>query len=139
MRRRRWLWIVLPLLLVAAALAWGLTLHRDVPVSRARFESVHPGMSLEPVSARLGGPAGDYRTGEVDLDLSGGSPEFDNVMTAPEVLLGEVTYRHEWWQGDEGTAWVCFDEQGRVVTREFTPGSRVNRPWWQRLLALFGP
>jgi hypothetical protein len=44
-------------------------------------------------------------------------------MYAPDVLLGSRHLRHEWWQGDEGSLWICFDEDQseRVVATEFTP------------------
>ena len=71
-------------------------------------------------------------------DLSSGMPEFWNVMYSPEVLLGEVKYRHEWWQGDEGVAWVCFDKRDRVVTKEFTRGRPVKRSFFQRLRRWLG-
>jgi hypothetical protein len=124
-------------LLLAACLALWLA-ARPARVSRARFEAVRAGMTVEEVEAALGGPPGDYRTGEVKLDLSGGQPEFDNAMLAPEVLLGERHFRHEWWQGDEGNAWVCFDEDRRVVTKEFTPGERVASTPLDRLRRWLG-
>jgi hypothetical protein len=127
MRWRRLLHLVVPTLLL---LLFGMMLlvpTRPKPVNRAAFEGIKPGMTLAEVETLLGGPPGNYRSGEVDLDLSGGSPEFDNVMNAMEVLLGERKVRHEWWQGDAGNAWVCFDEADRVVTKEFTPGKRVRR------------
>jgi hypothetical protein len=84
MRTRRWLWLLLPLAL--GLLAWVLctALQREPPVSRARFDTLRPGMPLAEVLALLGGPPGDYRTGAVVVDVSGGMPEFDNVMLAPK-------------------------------------------------------
>jgi hypothetical protein len=49
-----------------------------------------------------------------------------------------MKFRHEWWQGDKGTAWVCFDEQDRVVTKEFTPGLPVNRSFLEMLRRRLG-
>jgi len=107
-------------------------------VSRSRFDSVAIGMKQDEVERILGGPPGDYRTGDVELDLSHGTPNFDNAMFAPEVLLHEVRVRHEWWEGDEGTAWVCFDEQGRVMTKEFTVGQRVSSSFLDRVCRFLG-
>jgi hypothetical protein len=109
------------------------------PINREGLGKIRAGMSLPEVEAVLGRPPGNYRTGEVDLDLSQQTGEFENVMFAPEVVLGKRHFRHEWWQGDEGNLWVCFDEQDRVVTKEFTPG--VCRPpdmfaWLRRWLGL---
>jgi hypothetical protein len=127
-RWRRLLPLVVPAVL---ALLFGLMLlllpAPPQHVSRADFDRIQAGMSLADVEVLLGGPPGDYRTVEVDLDVSGGSPEFHNVMSAPEVLLGKRRFRHEWWQGNSGNVWVCFDENDRVVTKEFTPGKPVRR------------
>jgi hypothetical protein len=59
-------------------------------------------------------------------------------MFAPEVSLGERHFRHEWWQGNEGTLWVCFDEQDRVATKEFTPGSARPPDYFARLRRWLG-
>lgn len=123
-RRCRFLLLVSVTLLLAGGLALWLFFPQS-RVTRAGFEALRVGMTMKDVERVLGGPPGDYRTGDVDLDLSRVQPEFDNVMFAPEVLLGERHFEHEWWQGDGGTVWVCFDEEGRVVTKEFTPGELV--------------
>ena len=70
----------------------------------------------------LGGPPGDYTTGDRELDLREPDWEFHSIMTAPPVILGEVRIRFEWWRGDDGSLWVCFDEQDRVVAKKLTPG-----------------
>jgi hypothetical protein len=114
-------------------LLWLLLPPLKSPVTRAAFERIRPGMTLAEVEEVLGGPPGHYETGEVDLDLSRGTGEFFNIHLSMEVLLGKRQFRHEWWKGDEGLAWVCFDEQGRVVTKEFTPGRRVPSSPWERV------
>jgi hypothetical protein len=98
---------------------WGTA--RRCRITRATAERIQPGMRLAEVETFLGGPAGDYRAAEVKLVFSR-HIEFDNVMNDPDVLQGSRHYRQKWWQGDEGTLWVCFDEENQVVAKEFTPG-----------------
>lgn len=71
-------------------------------------------MTMEELEAVLGGPPGDYRTGEVALDSRGGSGRYR--MDPP--------VRHEWWQGDDGNLSVSFDKQDRVVGYDYLHGSR---------------
>jgi hypothetical protein len=66
---------------------------------------------------------------DVRLDLD--SPEardhtemFDNVMFDIDVLLGRRHYRQEWWSGDNGTAWACFNDEGQVESWVFIPVRR---------------
>jgi hypothetical protein len=90
-------------------------------------------MSLAEVEKILGGPPGNYETGDVELEGTACFSGFFNMHTSMEVLLGKRHFLHEWWKGDEGLAWVCFDNEGRVLTKEFTPGRRVPEPPWDRL------
>jgi hypothetical protein len=136
-RRLTLLLAVLALVPLAFTLRWW-TQMAGVAVNRSKFDLIQVGMKLSDVEKLLGGPPGDYRTAEVELDLSVGTPQFDNVMFAPEVLTQKQRFRHEWWQGDEGTAWVCFDEQSNVVKKEFTPGERVSPSVIDKIRSLIG-
>jgi hypothetical protein len=110
-------------------------------INRASYERIKAGgMTFSEVQNLLGGPPGDYQTGEVELDLREPDRAFDNVMSAPEVLLGTRHLRHEWWQGDEGTLWVCFDEDDgdRAIVTTFTPGVPQDRGLLARLRRWLG-
>jgi hypothetical protein len=98
---------------------------RKSTVTRENYERIGLGMTLSEVEIILGGPPGDYRTGEVELEHREADGPFWDVQYDPDVLMGNRHPRHEWWQGDEGTAWVCFDEQNKVMTQDFTPGRLV--------------
>jgi hypothetical protein len=126
---RKCLLLMVPIL---ALLLTAFVLRPKHRVTRQNFEVIRAGMTLDKVETVLG-PPGDYRTAEVDLDLSKDDGEFFNVMNAPEVLLGERRFRHEWWRGNEGNIWVCFDEEDRVVAKSFIPGQAGTRLWLVRV------
>lgn len=129
MRRRLLvLFCVFALLVIGAGLAAVLfrPTHR---INRENCEQIEVGMMQQQVEALLGGPPGDYRTGEVALDLREVDDGFHSIMTSMEVLLGERRFRHEWWQGDKGTLWVCFDEDDRVIAKNLTPGRSTSTFW----------
>src|SRR5262249_25067880 len=107
MTRRRVLCGLLLLSAVLACFAGWLWIVSGPRVRRAKFEQVKKGMTREEVIGIVGGPPGDYRTGEVELDQEP-DEEFENLMFNGKVLLGKMRPRIEWWQGDDGTFWICF-------------------------------
>jgi hypothetical protein len=141
MRKRtlRILGVLACLGLLALPVLWAVPSRQRI--NRASYERIKAGgMTFREVEDLLGGPPGDYCTGEVDLDLREYDWEFDNVMSAPEVLLGTRHLRHEWWQGDEGTLWVCFDDDDgdRAIVTTFTPGLPRDRGLLSRLRRWLG-
>src|SRR5689334_21306385 len=83
MRKRtlRVLGVLACLGLLALLVLWAV--HPRQRINRASCERIKAGgMSFQQVQDLLGGPPGDYRTGEVDLDLRERDWEFDNVMNA---------------------------------------------------------
>lgn len=112
------------LALLALLGLWWLTPRSAI--NRTNFEAIRGGMSEAEVERLLGGPEGDYRTGEVEYDLAGGLWELDNVMSAPEVIRGEIRVRLATWQGDEGIVSLFFDDEGRVLATMFRDGRRTS-------------
>jgi hypothetical protein len=89
-------WGLIALLVLGPSALW-LLIPRD-PISEGNCRGITPGMSLAQVEAILGRKA-------------------DSVLTVGDVELGHL------WIGVHGNSvLVAFDDQGRVVSRMFTPG-----------------
>jgi hypothetical protein len=135
--KRTWkLTLALAVLLSSLTTLWLLPPPAS-PVTRTAFERLKPGMSLAKVEGILGGPPGDYMTGEPDdyVFESLYNPMQDIDVPHEAARL----YEHAKWTGDEGLAWVCFDRGGRVVHRAFTPWQKKAitplerlRRWFKR-------
>jgi HAMP domain-containing protein len=118
MRKR----VLLTLALLAAVLLGGyLVLWVTAPrqrINAATTAQVRAGMTEREVEHLLGGPAGDYRTGAVTLDRGAGG-------AVPTLMdNGRFLDRHQWWHGDDGSLWVGFGGDGRLVNCAFIPGER---------------
>jgi hypothetical protein len=128
---------ILIILLAAGYAALALTAPKD-HTNRTTSELIRPRMTAGHVEAIVGVPPGDYRTGEVEIALTGPDAErdlaeFDNVMYDIDWLLGKRRLRIEWWHGNEGTLWVCFDQSDQVVTRSFVPGKLKSPGFLDRI------
>jgi hypothetical protein len=104
---------LVPLAVVLFFAAWLLP-PDACPVTKAAYEKVKSGMTRSEVEAILGGPAGDYTTGEHEMGPGGPTH-------------GRIFYWNELWEGDEGTVYLAIGEKG-VLRKEFWPGRRT-RPW----------
>src|SRR5262245_3377227 len=102
--------LVVALLLLGALIP--VLLQRPSPVTRAAYERIEEKMSREAVELILGGPPGDYRTRPVPAETGSGAG-----------IAWEI------WMGDEGEAWVSF-EDGVVRHRTFmvAEAPRVSAP-----------
>jgi hypothetical protein len=138
MRKRR----LLPLGILIILLAVGYAvLARTAPkghINRATAELIRPRMTAGHVEDILGVPPGDYRTGEVEFphtgpDVDRDRTEFDNVIFDIEWLSGKRRLRIEWWTGNEGGLWVCFDQSDQVVTHSFVPGKLKSPGFLDRI------
>jgi hypothetical protein len=125
MRKQMWK-LALALALLLACVTTLLWLFPPPPsrVTRAAFEKIEEGMTLAEVEAIMGGPAGSYLAWDCELHLDG-TPEIDGEMWDRYLRLKEPRHdREEEWWGDEGRVFVFFDKGGRVVMKDFCPGTR---------------
>jgi hypothetical protein len=133
MRKREWLLLFVSImLLIAGAACWILTSPRSSQFT-AKFDMLKDGMNEEEVEAILGGPAGDYRTGET---------------RPPEIGLFVVGPQHSWcpgtpletkvWYGDDGDFTLYFNFQGEVVDKAFSPMELVDPPIREKIRRWLG-
>ncbi len=97
--RRRWLVLLgsaVVACLVSGAVIYCWLMPRD-SIQQANGERIEPGMSLAQVEALLDRKA-------------------DSILTVGGIALG-----HVWIGADGSSILVAFDDQGRVVSRAFTP------------------
>jgi hypothetical protein len=97
MRRRGFIIGGAVLLTVATVIGQVIPRPRRPQVSREQFEKIKEGMSREEVEAIIGGPPGDYTTGQYYV-----------VAITPTYVGGES------WVGDGGLIRVWFDETGQA-------------------------
>ncbi len=105
--------VILLFATIGVVVAGVLREHHDS--MRQRFDRILEGMSREEAIETLGGPPGDYVTGEVELRLTG-QPEKD-----------------EWWT-NEGLIRLSFDEANKVEHKQFIPNRIRQSTWVERLL-----
>jgi hypothetical protein len=129
------LWLALALALSCLVTLLLLLLPPASRITKAAFEKTQPGMSLAEVEVIMGGPSGDYRTGEVEdflkLVYNSGLPREERPIDLFTTFIlrqrpncfypPKPFYRVELWAGDEGLVWVGLDEDERVLKKQFTP------------------
>jgi hypothetical protein len=103
---RRGLWLV-PLAVLSVLL--GLAIYRTLPpparITEANYAAIQEGITSDEVERVLGAPPGNYASKPLYASaLVGGPP-------------GHTELRK--WTGDEGTIYLWFDSQSRVVTKAF--------------------
>jgi hypothetical protein len=131
--RRQWAAVVLAGALVlgsgAALLSWRqLRAHQvqSVHIDQTHLMGIRDGMTEKEVAAVLGGPAGDYTTGPVEIDT---------LMSNAPV---EWAYTRE-WTVDDGRIVVFFNKDGTVEAARLQIGwprkpslYRQLRAWLRR-------
>jgi hypothetical protein len=138
MWKRRLLYLgFLIILLAAGYTVLAATAPKD-HINRKMSELIRPRMTAEHVEAILGVPPGDYRTGEVEYERTGPDAardltEFDNVMFDMDWIAGKRRLRIEWWNGNEGRLWVCFNQSDQVLTSSFVPGKLKSPGFFDRI------
>ena len=105
MRKRELLVLFVSImLLLASAVCWLIPPPSPTSrINRKNFDMIRAGMNEEEVDAILGGPEGDYSTGEVE--------PVDGFILL-DTTFGVLPSR---WQGDEANVCVSFDEKGKVL------------------------
>jgi hypothetical protein len=83
-----------------------------VRIDQTAFVAIRAGMNEAQIERILGGPPGDYRTGEVDYLLA---------HTQPGETSGTRLCR---WVGDKGIINVLVGRDGRMVSATFYTGTR---------------
>ena len=120
MRKRLLLAIaVLVALGVASAFPALWTMRSSSGITKANAAKIQRGMTSGEVEQLLGCPPGNYRTGTVKLDWRVQSTALEDVIYADH---GQ--FHLEYWEGNAGSLWVCFDDEREVVESEFTPAKR---------------
>lgn len=110
-KRTRWL-VVLSgcgVVAVAATVWWSAT---AVGINRNGYNLIREGMTVDEVSAILGKPPGDYRTGKTE--------ERENVQA--DVKWWQHDHKcssGDNWVSDFGWIWVGFSEDGKAVGKHF--------------------
>lgn len=127
MRRRRLVLFTLASALVSLALLFAdAQFQRRVRIDRGSFDAIQTGMTEGELVQLIGGPPGDYRTGEVEYILDG----FEPGDTSRE---GSRLCR---WVGDRGIINVVVAD-GRMVSATFYTGRRqplsLLSNLWRRL------
>jgi hypothetical protein len=138
MRRRNLLRLLLPVVVLAIAIAIALW-PREGKVTRANWERVAKGMQLREVEALLG----EYRPSNADFPLSDGldrssvdAPDWSRT-TIRARNVGQPFGRQLLWQGVDGMAIIEIDDTG-VSTTVWIPrsGLLARLKWfWQHLLS----
>ena len=114
---RRWRWLTLSLIVLAAAVALVVLWPRGPRPCRATFEQVRKGMSFAEVCATVGGPPGVY----------GG-------LSGAYAASGPPTLSHEQWWAADSTLYVIFDtETDEAIEVWVADPFPDNRSLWERL------
>jgi hypothetical protein len=126
MRRRRLLLgaVVLALLGVAGALLPLMLPRRGAGITRANYEQIREGMTLDEVEAILGDPAGDYTGGQF-YALPVPAVKFLPPRHIP------VIWRD--WISKEGCISIGFSESGQVGRKRLLPVEREHATFLDRL------
>jgi hypothetical protein len=130
---RRWKLLV-TLVGLAVIVAAGVVVlwPRPSRITRENFGRLKPGMTRADVEAILG-PAGDYQTGETEIDRS----IRPIINYSPRVLESSAEDTLFWeWRSDTTVLLLGFDTEGRLAggrqipTKRITDNPFVNL-WWQ--------
>lgn len=110
------------------------------PISRANFLRIEDGMTLAEVEGLLGGPPGDYSTGDLEPEAPTAEEaarfgsEAEARLSARALLrryrgAADGSDGHEpGWVGDRALIVVRLDEAGRVAGRDFASVRPVAEP-----------
>jgi hypothetical protein len=121
MIRRRRVVITLALLgLVLLGACFALWPFSPRPqINHDDYLGVEMGMTEAQVETVLGGPAGDYRVGDVLYTVGGDD----------EIRQGRPIVRSSDWRGNEGLVMVGYDADGQVAGKTYIPvGTRSLHP-----------
>jgi hypothetical protein len=110
--RRRTLLVVLAGLAMVVAAGAVVFWPRPELITPENFERIRVGMSQVEVEAILGGPPGDYTTGEIDRDHEQHGGQLSNLHDG-WIARGEV------WEGNRIEIAVKFDESGNVFNADY--------------------
>jgi hypothetical protein len=104
-------------LLACLLLLLALPRHR---INREGFEAIQVGMSEQEVEGVLGGPPGDYSTGEVESGPLQNKEDIDLHFTLPEpASAGDL--KPQTWEGNQGLVVVLLGKDRKVAAKAFQP------------------
>jgi hypothetical protein len=118
MKRRRLL-LLAALLVVLVTSGFALLLLRSAsPISQAGCDRIENGMSASEVESIFGGPEGNYHERQVDI----------NIPDAPQPGLVRKI-----WIGNDGAAFVYFDQGDEVRHVHFAPALNRNESFFEKI------
>jgi hypothetical protein len=133
MRKREQLLLFMSIgLLLGGAACWLLMPPSPTSqINRASFDAIRVGMSEAEVEEILGGPAGDYCTGDVIRQ--------GDLIVGPVIPLWTIPpSKTNVWQGDEGELFLIFDLTGQVLDKFFMPTTLRDPPFREKLRRWLG-
>jgi hypothetical protein len=134
MKKRRWLWLLLPVLLLAAGF---VVLRLTLPshnITAEAFNQIRHGMTEREVVAILGVKAGDYATGPI-MEINDGT---SSTLWIDEWSAHPGSRGMSKWISDEAVIHVNFDVEGKVGHAYFGHAYPVGRGPWDRFRRWLG-
>ncbi len=123
--------MVVTLALAVLAL-WALNASDRGPIRYENYEKIQPGMTRGDVVRLLGCASGDYSTGPVHarMHLADGSLAFTQVHAGGWSDVDPPFGNWNEWLGDSAMVAVAFDNEDRVIRKDFYTVRRLPPAWW---------